>query len=115
MQENKKDLIRLQHILDAILEIDRYCLEASFDSFSENSMMRFACIKQIEIIGEASNAISVSTREKISDIEWKQIIGLRHILVHEYFGIDEKLIWEIIRNDLPELKTKIIKLLSELS
>jgi uncharacterized protein with HEPN domain len=74
-------------------------------------MMRFACIKQMKIIGEASNHISEETKSQLSDIEWRQIIGMRNILIHEYFGIDSKLVWDIIRHDLPDLKSKIIALI----
>jgi uncharacterized protein with HEPN domain len=70
-------------------------------------MMRFASIKQLEIIGEAANKLTSETKIKFSDIEWEQIVGMRHILVHEYFGIDIHLIWQIIVNDLPHLKTKV--------
>ncbi len=70
-------------------------------------MMRFACIKQMEIIGEASNHISTETKERFSTIEWAQIVGMRNIFVHEYFGVDSSLVWEIIKNDLPDLKSKI--------
>jgi uncharacterized protein with HEPN domain len=70
-------------------------------------MMRFASIKQIEIIGEAANYISEETKSKFADIQWKQIVGLRHILVHEYFGIDANLIWQIISDDIPKLKEAI--------
>jgi uncharacterized protein with HEPN domain len=73
----------------------------------DNSMMRFACIKQMEIIGEASNHISTETKERFSTIEWAQIVGMRNVFVHEYFGVDSSLVWEIIKNDLPDLKTKI--------
>jgi len=55
-------------------------------------MMRFACIKQIEIIGEAANHLSAETKEQIKSVLWRQIIGMRHILVHEYFGIDAHLV-----------------------
>jgi uncharacterized protein with HEPN domain len=55
MRSNLGDRIRLQHILDAIQEIESYLVEVNFNSFIENSMMKFACIKQMEIIGEASN------------------------------------------------------------
>jgi uncharacterized protein with HEPN domain len=74
--------------------------------------MRFASIKQIEIIGETANYITETTKNKFSEIEWRQITGLRHILVHEYFGIDDKLIWQIIQTDIPELKQKIDTILS---
>ena len=72
-------------------------------------MMRFACIKQLEIIGEASNHLSEETKLKFNDIEWKLIIGMRNIFFHEYFGIDSKVVWEIIKNDLQELKIKLSK------
>lgn len=108
------DKIRLKHILDAIHEIDTYLLDANFESFLTNSMMRFACIKQMEIIGEASNHISKEIKSQFSKIEWEQIIGMRNLLVHEYFGIDSNLVWEIVKKDLPELKYKIVSILNEI-
>jgi uncharacterized protein with HEPN domain len=108
------DKVRLQHILDAIIEIEGYLNETDFDGFIQNSMMRFACIKQMEIIGEASNHISDETKAKLSGIEWEQIVGMRNVFVHEYFGVDTNLVWEIIQNDIPELKLKIIKILNSI-
>ena len=70
-------------------------------------MMRFACVKQMEIIGEASNHLSSALKSKFSEIEWAQIVGMRNVFAHEYFGIDSGLVWEIIKNDIPELKEKI--------
>ena len=64
----------------------------NFENFSSNAMMRFACIKQLEIIGEASNHLSEETKLKFYDIEWKLIIGMRNIFVHEYFGIDSNVV-----------------------
>lgn len=77
-------------------------------------MMRFASVKQIEIIGEAANLITPETRAQYPDVPWKQIIGLRHILVHEYFGIDIQLIWQIITDDLADLKEKAQRILDRL-
>jgi uncharacterized protein with HEPN domain len=79
------DKQRLGHILDAISEIEAYTANVNLKGFLENSMMRFASIKQIEIIGEAANYVTPETKQLFSDIEWKQIIGMRHILIHEYF------------------------------
>jgi uncharacterized protein with HEPN domain len=98
----------LQHILEAITEIQFYTSNTDIKSFLENSMMRFACVKQIEIIGEAANLITPETKGMFTDLQWKQIIGMRHILVHEYFGVDFDLIWQVIISDLPLLKEKII-------
>ena len=108
------DKIRLQHILDAIEEIQKYILAVDLPVFLENSMMRFACVKQMEIIGEASNHLSIELKCKFSDIEWVQIVGMRNVFAHEYFGIDSSLVWEIIKNDIPELKEKIEHILKSI-
>lgn len=107
MRSELGDKIRLQHILDAIDEIHTYLVAADFSVFLDNSMMRFACIKQMEIIGEASNHLSTALKSKFSDIEWAQIVGMRNVFAHEYFGIDASVVWEIIKNDIPELKEKV--------
>lgn len=77
-------------------------------------MMRFACIKQMEIIGEASGHVSDEIKIKFTNIEWKQIKGMRNIFVHEYFGIDSKIVWEIIKHDIPDLKDKIVAVIASL-
>jgi uncharacterized protein with HEPN domain len=108
------DSIRLQHILEAIHEIETYLVSSDFTEFMNNSMMRFACIKQMEIIGEASNHISEEIKSNFTDIEWAQIVGMRNVFVHEYFGVDTNLVWEIIKNDIPDLKEKISVVVSSL-
>ena len=71
-------------------------------------------IKQIEIIGEAANNLSQQIRDQFTEIQWSQIIGMRNVLVHEYFGIAVRLIWQVILTDLPDLKTKITQILDTL-
>ncbi|MEQ9424363.1 MAG: DUF86 domain-containing protein [Cyclobacteriaceae bacterium] len=107
MKGNLADQERLAHILEAISEIDSYIKDSGLEQFLGHSMMRFAAIKQIEIIGEAANHLSEATKSQLSDVEWSQIVGMRNILVHEYFGIDFEIIWQIIIEDIPILKTKI--------
>ncbi len=102
------DRQRLLHILDAINEIQLYTETTDLKSFLANSMMRFACVKQIEIIGEAANYITPETKVMFTDLEWSQIVGMWHILVHEYFGMDFELIWQVVINDLPIFKEKIL-------
>ena len=114
MRSELGDKIRLQHILDAIKEIEDYLKDSNLSTFLENSMMRFACIKQMEIIGEASNHISIELKSKFSDIEWAQIVGMRNVFTHEYFGIDSSLVWQIIKDDIPDLKIKIEYILNSI-
>ncbi len=114
MQNRISDKIRMQHILDSISEIESYTQGASFSGFMQNSMMRFACIKQLEIIGEAAARLTGQIKQKYSKIHWREIIGLRNILIHEYFGVDEQIVWEIIQNDLPEFKKELEVVINEI-
>lgn len=114
MKDSIGDEARLRHIVDSINEIEKYTSGISFQNFSRNSMMVNAAIRQLEIIGEAANHISIDMRSKYDDIEWDNIIGLRNILIHEYFGVDINIIWDIIKNDIIDLKEKINKILNSM-
>jgi uncharacterized protein with HEPN domain len=114
MKDRMGDEPRLLHILDAIAEIQSYTKDLDASGFQMNSMLRFASIKQLEIIGEASRHLSDALKIKFPDIEWEQIIGLRNILIHEYFGVDSDLIWQILDKDIPLLKSKIEMILTTL-
>jgi uncharacterized protein with HEPN domain len=100
-------------VLDAIGEVEKYLDGVSFDDFLTNSEKRFATIKQVEIIGEACNRISEGFKSRHSSIEWKQINGFRNISIHEYFGVDYQIVWEIAKNDLPVLKGQFKTALKE--
>ena len=114
MRSKLGDKIRIKHILDAIVEIESYVANMEIGDFFNNSMVRFACIKQLEIIGEATNHISQDLKSNNSQISWEEIISLRNVLVHEYFGVDATLVWQIIETDIPELKSDMEKILKSL-
>lgn len=109
------DKVRLQHIIDAICEVEHYIDEVSYEQFLENSEKRFATIKQIEIVGEACNALSDELKSRYPSTAWKAIIGFRNISIHEYFGVNLKIVWEIAQNDLPGLKKNIDIILADIS
>lgn len=111
MKKQWGDKIRLQHILDAITETQIYLDKISYEQFMDNSEKRFATIKQIEIIGEACNALTKELKETHANIPWKSIIGFRNISIHEYFGVDFQVVWEIATIDLPVLQKQIQKIL----
>ena len=115
MKGSLGDKVRLMHILDAINEIESYLDDISYEQFLERSEKRFATIKQIEIIGEACNALTDELKFSNQSIPWKAIVGFRNISIHEYFGISLQLVWEIAKNDLPDLKGKIEYILKSLS
>lgn len=107
MRDRIGDKARLHHIIDAINEIENYIDDVDFQDFETNSMMKNASIRQLEIIGEASSRLSKELKLESSSVNWKDIIGFRNIIIHQYFGIDEKIVWDILKNDLPTLKKQI--------
>lgn len=103
--------VYLEDISEAVLKILRYTENISFADFSSDSKTIDAVIRNLEIIGEAVKKLPAKVRDKNPEIDWKKIAGLRDILVHEYFGIDNEIVWDIIRNKLPDFKTQIETLL----
>ncbi len=108
------DKVRIDHILDAIAEVEKYLRDINLTDFLASSEKRFATIKQIEIIGEACSRISDGFKKAHPEIEWKPINGFRNISIHEYFGVNFQIVWEIAQNDLPALKKQFNEILKEL-
>ena len=102
------------HILDAISEIENYTSLITIEEFSKSSEKKYASVKQLEIIGEAAGKITNETRLGHPEVEWTKIIALRNILVHEYYVIDDNIVWNIITEYLPDLKVQILSLVKEL-
>ena len=113
MKDRLGDIVRLNHILDAVLEIQNYTLNISFEEFWADSMRYNATIRQLEIIGEAANKISNELCSNNPEIPWKRLYGLRNVIVHEYFGIDDLMIWNVITINIKNLKPQIEKIIKE--
>src|ERR1700734_2999015 len=111
MKQPLSDELRVRHVLDAIVEIESYLQGVSLMEFLSNSEKRFATIKQLEIIGEACNRISAAVKEEYPEIEWNNIIGFRNISIHEYFGVNFHIVWQIAQNDLPVLQGQFLIIL----
>lgn len=108
---SKDSKLYLDDIAEAISKVQRYMRDVSFQQFSKDDQKVDAVIRNLEVIGEAVQRIPEEMRQKHSSIEWKQIAGLRDILIHEYFGIDKEIIWDIVQNKLPSLDASIRSLL----
>ena len=108
------DKIRIQHVLDAIKEVDAYISDVTEDQFLQNSEKRFATIKQIEIIGEACSKIGEEIKHGHPEVPWRQVIGFRNISIHEYHNVSFHIVWGIAKDDLPVLKEILSKILTEL-
>lgn len=111
----KKDAkILLEDILASADNIQKFCKGKTLSSFKSNLMLQSAVIRQLEIIGEAAKGISADVRQKYPDVEWREICGLRDILIHNYAGVDNSRIWKLIRDDLPKMQTQLQKIAREL-
>ena len=110
----KEDKPYLLHIKDAIEKIEKFMEGIDFKKFTENDMIQSAVIRQIEIIGEATNHLSSTFMEKHFEVPWTDIIGMRHKLIHDYFGVDLKKVWGTIKKDIPSLKKNIEDILENL-
>lgn len=103
----------LEHIRDAIKDIESFAKGLTKSRFLKNKLKQSAIIRQLEIIGEASKNIPKNFREKYREVEWKKMAGTRDKIIHHYFGIDLNAVWDIVKKDLPGLKKKIESILEE--
>jgi len=94
----------IDDICEAIDQIASYTADMSFETFAADRKSIDAVVRNLEIIGEAANRLPDEFKESQSGIEWHKIVGLRNRVVHEYFGIDLEIIWQIISHDLPSLR-----------
>lgn len=111
---NKDASVFLQHILESIAFIEEYSQGISEAKFLDNRQIQDAVVRRLEICGEAIKNIPKSFREKYPKIPWKEIAGMRDILIHEYFGVDFELTWKIVQKELPKLKIEISRILREM-
>ncbi len=94
-------------MLQSARKIKRYISDLDFDSFTSDDKTMDAVVRNFEIIGEAANRIDPEFQENNPEIEWKRIRGFRNRIVHEYFGIDYEIVWEIIESYLDELVDRL--------
>jgi len=110
----KDDLVYLRHILDAIALVEEYVRGVSWEDFQESQLVQDGVVRQLGIIGEAARRVSTSVQQTHSEIPWSDIVGMRYILIHDYFEVDEKEVWKTVQDDLPTLKDLVTDLESEL-
>ena len=105
--------VYLEDILEAIGKIRRYTADLSLKTFSEDTKTLDAVVRNLEVVGEAIKKVPDEIRLRHGAVDWKRIAGLRDILIHEYFGLDVEIIWDIVTNKLPDLEGQIQQILRE--
>jgi len=102
-----KPNIRVLHIRDAIGRIEKAVKDVGFSDISKNDILLRAVMYDIMVIGEASKNAPEDLKTNYADIPWKNVSGTRDKLVHDYFDIDADIIWNIVKHELPKLKTAV--------
>ena len=104
----------IEDISECIDKIEEFVGNMDFDEFVRDDKTASAVIRKLEIIGEASKNIPKRIREKYKELPWSDMARMRDKITHGYFGINYKIVWNVIKERLPEIKPVIHKILEEL-
>ena len=109
----KDDSIYLRHMLDAITKIEEYTQDIKYEGFMDSHLIQDGIIRQIEIIGEATKRLANDIRERHPEIPWKDMVGMRDKLIHNYLGVDIDAVWDTVEKDIPALKNRLRDLMEK--
>lgn len=110
---DSKPYAYLRHMKDSADAVFSYAKNNTFEQFDLSNWDQAAVIRNLEIIGEAANNIPIDFRKEHSNIPWQDIIDFRNVAIHQYMEVDNKIVWDILQNDIPSLIHKLDELLKE--
>ncbi len=100
-----------QDIYDATSYALAFVEGVSFEQFAANTEKFFAVLRALEIIGEAAAQIPASIQQQYPSLPWREMTGMRNVVIHEYFGVDKEVIWRTVQEDLPGLRAQLVKII----
>jgi len=103
----------IDYINNVIQECDYLLVRSeslTYEEFLKNEDLKKAFVRSLEIIGEASRKIPVKIKKEFPEIDWRSVVGIRNKLIHEYFGVDYKVVWDTVKIDIPQLKDVMDKI-----
>lgn len=114
MREPRRDRLRLQHMQDACDAVLEFMAGRTEHDLITDKLLLSAVTRQIEIIGEAANMLTEQLRLAHPEVPWRQIVGMRHRIIHEYFAVQTDTVWDVVRADIPVLRERIGAILATL-
>jgi uncharacterized protein with HEPN domain len=103
--------VLLEDIVEACDIVLEYRAGLSFDEFARHRMPFDAIIRRLMVVGEAASQIPLEQRSRFPEVDWKKIVGLRNVVVHQYAGIDDDIIWDVVQNHIPVLRNEVVSAL----
>ena len=101
----------LEDIAEAAEKILAYSEQVDYVEFSRKAMVYDAVVRNLEVIGEASKKLPDHVLEEMPEIEWRKVIGPRDVIAHGYFGLSADVLWDVVRNRIPALRTEVRRVL----
>ena len=114
MRESVKDPGRLEHILMAIDNVFEFLQGKEYEDLLNDKLLFFGVVKNIEIVGEAANHLTKELQDQHPEIDWPSVVGMRNVLVHDYYNINPRIAWATATKNLPVLREQIESILSTL-
>ena len=111
MSKDPKEYLR--HINDECLYIISVSKDLKYEDFLEDETLKRAIVRSLEIIGEATKKIPADVKVKWNTIQWKNMAGMRDRLIHDYMGVNYIIVWDVIKNKIPDMNKQISKFLTE--
>lgn len=105
--------VYLLDIVESCLRIGRYVGDSAFEAFVRDERTVDAVVRNLEVIGEAVKQLPMELRDQNPQVPWKRIAGLRDVLIHQYYGVDFEILWDIVRNLVPLVETEVSKLVAK--